>query len=192
MRAIDPPIPEAMARRERISRAGGRGPGRAPGRGDGGAALVEFVLILPVFLLLLLGMLTGGIAFDRKQNVTAAARETARYGATLPLSASGGVVDDWLTALATVAGDTADGALAPTAPGQHICVAYVGGGLSRYRDETSGAAAFGDGTCFVDGRPAGEVRVQVVTARTSTLEAMVWSRDLLLQARAVARYEATP
>lgn len=161
-------------------------------RDDRGAALVEFALILPVFLLLLLGMLTGGIALDRKQNVTTAARETARYAATLPLSAHGGVVDDWLTAVAATAKGTADGALAPSASGQHVCVAYISGGISRYRDETSGTATFADGRCFADSRPAGEARVQIVTARTSKLEALLWSRDLNLRAQAVTRYEATP
>lgn len=165
---------------------------RARTQEDRGAALVEFALILPVFLLLLLGMLTGGIAFDRKLNVTSAARETARYAATLPLSAHGGVVDDWLTAVAAVARDTADGALAPGVSGQRVCVAYIGGGVSRFREETAGLASFGNGTCFTDNRPAGELRVQVVAERTSTLEAMIWSRELLLAAEAVARYEATP
>lgn len=157
-----------------------------------GAALVEFVLILPVFLLLLLGMLTGGIALDRKQNVTSAGRETARYAATLPLSAHGGIVDDWLSAVAASARDTADGALAPGASGQRVCVAYISGGISRFRDEVGGLATFADGTCFADSRPAAEPRVQVVTSRTSKLEALLWSRDLLLRSQAVARYEASP
>lgn len=186
----DPPSRGRLDRSSWARRAGPRA--RAQSRDDRGAALVEFALILPVFLLLLLGMLTGGIAFDRKQSVTSAARETARYAATLPLSAHGGVVDDWLTAVAAAARDSADGALTPTASGQRVCVAYIGGGVSRYRNEVAGVTTLADGTCFADNRPAGEVRVQVVTERTSTLEAMVWSRELLLQAEAVARYEATP
>lgn len=165
---------------------------RAHAHDERGAALVEFALIVPVFLLMLLGMLSGGIAFDRKQNVTSAARESARYAATLPLSAHGGVVDDWLTAVASVAKDSADGALASGVPAQRVCVAYINGGVSRYRNEVSGAATFADGTCFVDARPPGEARVQVVTARESKLEALLWSRDLLLRSQSVAKYEATP
>ncbi|MGI8793404.1 MAG: TadE/TadG family type IV pilus assembly protein [Acidimicrobiales bacterium] len=154
--------------------------------------MVEFALVLPVFLLMLLGMLTGGIAFDRKLNITAAARETARYGATLPLSAHGGAVDPWLDAVATIAIDSADGALDAGTSGRRVCVAYIGGGVSRVRDEVGASVTTSDGTCFADGRPAGEVRIQVVTERTSELEAMLWSRTLNLTADAVSRYEATP
>lgn len=162
------------------------------GRDDAGAALVEFALVLPVFMLLLLGMLTGGIAFDRKLNVTSAARETARYAATLPLSAHGGDIDLWLAAVSGVAIDNADGALDDGSSGRRVCVAYVGGGISRFRDLTSGPAAIGNGTCFADNRPPGEVRVQVVAERTSDLEAIAWSQTLTLRSRAVTRYEATP
>ena len=34
--------------------------------GERGAALVEFALILPVFMMLVLGMFSGGIAYNHK------------------------------------------------------------------------------------------------------------------------------
>jgi hypothetical protein len=48
-----------------------------------GAVLIEFALVLPVLLLLLVGMFDLGFAFQRYQAVTNAAREGARM-AVLP------------------------------------------------------------------------------------------------------------
>ncbi len=48
-----------------------------------GQSLVEFSFVVPVFLLLLLGMLEFGIAFTHDQTLTYATREGARSGAAL-------------------------------------------------------------------------------------------------------------
>ena len=61
--------------------------GRTPWRRHGverGAALVEFALILPVFMILVLGTFTGAIAYNQKLDLAHAANEGARYGGTLP------------------------------------------------------------------------------------------------------------
>jgi hypothetical protein len=73
------------------------GPGPTPGRGRGtkgrnglgdraGQALAEFVLIIPVLLLLVFGIVEFGLAFRTHQIVTNTAREGARV-AVLPPSA---------------------------------------------------------------------------------------------------------
>ena len=46
--------------------------------------MVQFALILPLFMMLVLGMLTGGASYNRQLGLTHAALEGARYGATLP------------------------------------------------------------------------------------------------------------
>ena len=46
---------------------------------------MEFALVLPVLVMLVFGMLTGGILYNQQLALTQAAREGARYGATLPL-----------------------------------------------------------------------------------------------------------
>ena len=51
--------------------------GRTPWRRHGverGAALVEFALILPVFMILVLGTFTGAIAYNQKLDLAHAAR----------------------------------------------------------------------------------------------------------------------
>jgi len=56
---------------------------RADGSRSRGQALVEFTLILPVFLMILMGMLEFGAAYDHRTAMAYAVREGARVGATL-------------------------------------------------------------------------------------------------------------
>lgn len=159
-------------------------------RSDSGASLVEFALVLPLFMMVLLGMFTGGLAYSRKLAVTQATREGARYGATLPLTAEP-TVDQWLSRVASVAVSSSDGELSATAPGMQLCVAYVpGSGTPRSVQIVGSATSYSDATCFIDGRGS-EARVQVVGARSSKLEALVWSEDLAITSHAVSRFEAS-
>lgn len=50
---------------------------------DRGAAAVEFALLLPLFLVLCFGTISGGIVFNDKLSLSQGVREGARYGATL-------------------------------------------------------------------------------------------------------------
>ena len=52
-------------------------------KSEKGQALVEFVLVLPILLLLVLGMLEYGWMLNAKISVTAAAREGARASSVL-------------------------------------------------------------------------------------------------------------
>jgi len=52
-------------------------------RSERGQALIEFTLILPVFLLILMGMLEFGAAYDHRTAMAYAVREGARVGASL-------------------------------------------------------------------------------------------------------------
>src|ERR1700757_3250980 len=53
---------------------------------DEGAAAVEFALLFPIFMVLALGIINGGLAFSRQINVTQAAREASRFGSTYDIS----------------------------------------------------------------------------------------------------------
>jgi Flp pilus assembly protein TadG len=69
-------------------------------RRDGGAELVEFALILPVLVVILVGIAEFGMLFQRQLTVTGAAREGARMAA-LPLYSAADVqtrVNAYLTA----------------------------------------------------------------------------------------------
>jgi Flp pilus assembly protein TadG len=54
--------------------------------GDRGQALVEFALILPIALLILMGIIQFGFLFAGHIGVTNAIRETARFGSTSPVN----------------------------------------------------------------------------------------------------------
>lgn len=56
---------------------------RRPGTGEAGAELVEFALVFPLLLLVLLGIIDFAFVFQRTEVITNAAREGARV-ATLP------------------------------------------------------------------------------------------------------------
>ncbi|MBW3615385.1 MAG: hypothetical protein KY439_08775 [Actinobacteria bacterium] len=143
-----------------------------------------------MFMMLLLGMLTGGLTYSRKLSVGQGAREGARYGATLPITAAL-PVDTWLTRVAGVTIASSDGELAADRPGQMVCVAHVtSSGTARRRQQTGTTVIFDNNPCIsADGR-VGETRVQVVGRRTSRLEALVFSRNIDLTSHAVARFEA--
>lgn len=160
------------------------------GAGDDGAALVEFALVLPVFLMLVLAMFTGGNAYFTKLTLTSAAREAARAGATLPVEAGTGA---WLDRVAGIAERSADGELDAGDAGRVVCVAMVDGATASRRLAAGAAAPTYDAQpCFDDGLGLTEVRVQVQVARTARLDALLWTRTLDLGARGVSRYEVAP
>jgi TadE-like protein len=173
-------------------------------RGDAGASAVEFALLLPIFVMLTFGTLTGGIAFWHHIELTQGARDAARLGATSPISAvapapSGEkTIGDWLTMVATVAatesgwGGLADVSAADS--GAFICVAYVSGedgSISTNRmivgvvKESDGLLE--SGGCFADDRA--ESRVQVLIRRDAELNAVLFNSDLELRTRSSIPYE---
>jgi Flp pilus assembly protein TadG len=54
--------------------------GRGKWRDERGGAMVEFALILPVLMIILLGILEGGLLLFNQHIITNASREGARYG----------------------------------------------------------------------------------------------------------------
>jgi hypothetical protein len=160
-------------------------------RGDSrGAAIVEFALILPLLSMMALGMLSGGIALDRKQDITNAAREAARFGATVareqcePVSECAGLT--WAQLVRSLAVQRANGAITEG----NVCVALVsglGGVPVAHSDKhtTNG----GLNPCYVDNSADEGYRVQVSITKTDKLEAVLFSMNLDLGSRATARFE---
>ena len=161
---------------------------------ESGASLVEFALVLPVLLALLLGIISGGITFSRSIAVDNAAREAARYGATLPVD---GDMNAWLNDVADVAIRSATGDLDDGEQGRQVCVAYVYPDGSAADDQTTqitvdtaGARTVtSGGICFSDGRPSDERRVQVQLQRQSDIILVLWGRTVTLEGDSTARFE---
>jgi Flp pilus assembly protein TadG len=160
--------------------------------------LVEFALVMPIFVMLLLGIVTAGLAYNRKIDLTHATREGARYGATVSpyqqwqSGTWAGNVRDLVVARSGGELDTAD-----------VCVALVVNSSATSTAVYSGAgkpASFfttkPDGTgCYADTYPQfstndNGLRVQVLASRPATIElALLPSIDVVLNSRATAKSE---
>ena len=169
-------------------------------RGERGASLVEFALLLPLFMMMVLGMFSGGMAYNRKNSITNATREAGRYAATLPVG-NFADLDAWLDSVYQFTTSAADKDLATDVDGRRICIAYVypaGTSASPPKDETrrrvwttSNTPDTTDGnTCFSDGRPNNERRIQISASRKSKIEILVTSWGADLNTQSLTRFEA--
>lgn len=165
---------QANSRSRRVRRA----------RGDGGAALVEFAIIAPLIFALIVGMFTGGISLSRKNSMTNAVREGARFGATLNEDVTS--PDDWATAVQKRVLSLAPNDLQLS----QICVRLVQDGAVRPGSGRSvtPSGCSGRAPAPPSGVP-GQCVVQVWAYRTSELQVVFWSEDLPLDASALNRYE---
>ena len=152
-------------------------------------------LALPLLLMLLFGIVSSGVAFNNQLSLTHSAREASRHAATLPVG-NFGSMSAWLDAVAQRAIDDSAGTLTPGVPGLYVCVAYVHPNGTTALDSTasrinsSGTISYSSTTCFADGRPNDERRVQVEVRRDVDFNALVFQSTLTLDAEAVSRFEA--
>ena len=164
---------------------------------DRGAALVELAFALPLLVMLIVGMVSSGIAFNHQLALTHAAREGGRYAATLPVT-NFGSIDAWLADVVAQTEADATGTLASTAPGRYVCVAYVHPNGTTAQDSTARRISNSSGLqatqlgqqCFTDGRPNDERRVQVEVRRDTDFSVVFFSSTITLDAEGVNRFEA--
>ena len=166
-----------------------------------GAALVELAIALPIVVMLIMGMVSAGIAFNHQLALTHSAREGGRYAATLPIAP--GAMDLWLEEIINQAIEDATGSLDDGVPGQYICVAYVHpNGLfdndmttKRVKENSVLALAVPGESCFDDDpevpkKKEAQRRVQIVVRRDTDFNALMFSSTLTLDSEAVSRFEA--
>jgi len=170
-------------------------------RNEFGAAAVEFAIIAPLFFMITFGMITGAIAFNQKNQLTHAAREGARYGATLSLGTvftgcTGSQGSCWAQGIAAVAEDRSFGDLNTSDPDHGICVALVEGpspgtvvstnGNYVHRINLSGGSA----RCFDDNGADEGQRVQVLVQRPGLINAVLFQMTPTLRSEALSKLEA--
>jgi Flp pilus assembly protein TadG len=153
-----------------------------------GAAIVEFALILPLLSMMLLGMLTGGMALNRKQELTNATREGARFGATLAedecVSLCSGLT--WAQLVSSVVVQRSNGSVSTVG----VCVALVAGpGWAPVATDSGHTTAGGVNPCYIDNSSVEDKRVQVSVRRSDRLEAVLFTMNLNLASQATARFE---
>jgi Flp pilus assembly protein TadG len=169
-------------------------------RGERGAAMVEFVLILPVFLLIVFGGITAGLSYEHKAEVVHAVRDGARYGATVPLDQCDTTANcgnrNWAQLVQYVAAQRSDGALSTS----QVCVALVDGPTGDvYSGHAGGVYSTGTNTtfptpgCFSDGdtgttSPGKRVHVSAVRGGDK-INLVFTSIGVTVSSTGTARYE---
>lgn len=159
-----------------------------------GAVFLEIALMLPLLLTLLLGITTSGMAINTTNSLNNAAREAARFGATL----SNDNIILWLNQVADVAIDSASGELADGSQGRYVCVAFVyPDGTSGSGEETARLVIDEAGTktiilgqsCYPDDRPEDERRVQVLLEREADLQFVFFDSTVTLEGQTTVVFE---
>jgi Flp pilus assembly protein TadG len=151
-----------------------------------GAALVEFALILPIVVSLLMGLVTGGLAYNKKIAITDSVRGAARYGATLADSSTFATsVRDRLVQLS--AGELAN---------SDVCVQLIRGGStavvvrSWYASAANSSCPSTFGTAPTTPTVSeGYCVVKVWGMKEAKLQAVLFNSDLRLKAGSVAAFE---
>lgn len=163
---------------------------RAHQPGERGVALVEFALIAPLLFALLLGIVTGAIAYNRKITMSDAVREGARYGATLVAEDPLGACTTPVPATPTTWCDKVRKRVIDLSAGEltasQVCAALVD------QPDTAGLPAGCSLTkpASPTGVTAGTRRVvKVWAARTAEIEAIIYSRTVTLTSSLAAQYE---
>ena len=151
---------------------------RASWRAESGAIAVEFALIVPLLIALLLAITTGGIAYSRSLSLTDAVRAGARFGATTINSGSwASNVQNYTAAL------SADGLAAA-----QVCVQLAKGSgavLQTACSLPSGAPANPAGVAATD------CVVKVWAQRPVQFSALFINNEITLDRSTVLRYERT-
>ena len=158
---------------------------------------MEFALIFPLFMTLILGMFTGGQAYNRKLGITQAAREGARYGATVDAAQEFSGPRDWAEGVRDVVVERSAGELTTS---QVTCVALVQGPRNNptvVPDDPAGNShewqPVGSEPCpfqehATDTTDPGR-RVQVAVRRPAEIQLLFFDIDLTLRAQANAQFE---
>jgi len=140
------------------------------------ATLIEFALIFPLLVMLISGMVTAGTAYNQKLQLTHAAREGARFAATVSPTQTFANGDTWANNIRDLVIERAAGNLSA---GQ-VCVALVEGSPGTVYASSSSYSTAGAGTPCVAGQDypiAGTddgLRVQVTVTRPGSIELVIF------------------
>lgn len=151
--------------------------------------MVEFVLLVPLFLVLVLGLVSTGIVFNHKLDLVHSARESARFGAALPVQQCTPTTNcggkTWAQLVQEVAVQRSDGDVTTA----QVCVALVKGSSGTPIDSTFTTKSDGS-NCFNDGSGDTGSRVQVRIVRPNDgIDAGFLKIPITLTTTATAKFE---
>jgi hypothetical protein len=147
-----------------------------PQRSERGAVFLEFAIVLPLLLSLVLGIFTGGQAYTNKIGLVEAVREGARYGASLPMGNDVNALTTWKGLVRNRVIDASGGEVAAA----DVCVEWV---------LPTGATACGLGDPTGAANEPTVHLVKVSATRPATMEFFFFTKSTTLVGRLVARYE---
>jgi Flp pilus assembly protein TadG len=160
--------------------------------GERGASLVEFVLILPLVLIIVFGAFSGAVAFTNKQDVVYAAREGARYGVTIPQSQCSPTTNcggkNWAQLVQSTVIARSEGEITAA----EVCVSLVSNPLSNSPATPVGASftTKTDGTaCYNDGNGDPGARVQVSVSHAGSINAVFFTVPVTEASHATMHFE---
>lgn len=143
---------------------------------------MEFALVLPLLVMLLLGIVTFGLAFNERLALTNGVREGGRFGASLPSH------DGWEAEVVSRTREVLFSSGDPS--GLVICAELT---------DSSGADVYPGSTCALPGKPSspggletGDCIVKVWATRPATLNILLAQWTVDLRAQSVSYYERTP
>jgi Flp pilus assembly protein TadG len=144
-----------------------------------GAALAEVALVVPLAMALLLGIFTGGSAYFKKISLVDAARDGARFGASLQVPAGG--LGPWRQAVKDRVAQLSGGQVTAS----DVCAELV---VPTNTNMACGVAdPAGASTDPNAATPASIVKVGV--SKETKLEFMFFTMTPTLSAKIAARYE---
>ncbi len=138
-------------------------------------------MVLPLVVALLLGIFTGGAAYFRKISLVDAARDAARYGASLKHDAASGGIATWRQRVKTRVVELSGGAVTMA----DVCADLVtptGSNTACGVNDPAGSNA--DPSVLA---PASLVKVSVT--KPTKVEFGFFTRTPTIRAKVVARYE---
>jgi Flp pilus assembly protein TadG len=155
-------------------------------RPERGASAVEFALVVPLLVMLLLGMTTVGMSINNAIGATDAVREGARFGATTSYSPLPTGVTSWTAAIQQKTVDAAAGSIDATS---QVCVKLQKG---------TSTSILQSSCAFTSSEPANptsltatECVVKVWARVPVTINIGLASWDINVVRTSVARYERT-
>jgi Flp pilus assembly protein TadG len=148
---------------------------RASVQGDRGAVALEFALVLPLFVILMFGVVTAGLAYNDKLSIANAVREGARFGSTVDYSGNPAA---WANSVQTrVQQVYFNGASSLTT--DEICVALEDNAAppatpTVYASPTSQGTSCGSEPASPDGVPTGDCVVKVWVQKPAHISLVIF------------------
>jgi Flp pilus assembly protein TadG len=160
-------------------------PRRRARRAERGASAVEFALIVPVVILLLMGTVSTGLSYNDHVSLTNAAREGARYGAAADITSS-----SWATSVQTRVQEVYFNAAGTAPTDNQVCVQLVKADGTVYASDSGTECGTAPG--MPTNMTTGSCAVRVWMSKPRTVELVVVPDiHVTLKAESIAVYGRT-